>query len=308
MAGSHYEHMCHIMEVWQRSARSVLSQFAVVPRNESFERRRQDHIVHTTGIKLEDCSDLWKFCRKKRHMGTGWRPLGTTAWQYSQCVDFVDCWLFADGSSNAETSTPLQIGQPGVYWPVVVGLPYPTPPDLLFPYACPALANGGRRCWLAHVSRLVRSVPTPTPPPPSAAPPSAAAGSSSAALDSKGGADETPSSAPSAATAAPSRSAASSSDISWAVSSQFSARSASAASEASWAPSSGCLVTAAPMPQPSSLASEASWMPSSGWSVTAAPRPPSPSHSSNSSESAAGRRRRWGPRRSDEPAGDSHEP
>ena len=136
MAGSQCQHMRRIMEDWQRSARTVLSQFAIVPPNESFERRRQDHIVRTTGIRLEDCNDLWEFCRKKRQLETGWRPRGQPAWQYAACMDYVDCWLYADGCSNRETSTPLQIGEPGVWWPVVVGLPYPTPPDWVFPYAC----------------------------------------------------------------------------------------------------------------------------------------------------------------------------
>ena len=206
MAGSQCQHMRRIMEDWQRSARTVLSQFAIVPPNESFERRRQDHIVRTTGIRLEDCNDLWEFCRKKRQLETGWRPRGQPAWQYAECMDYVDCWLYADGRSNRETSTPLQIGEHGVWWPVVVGLPYPTPPDWVFPYACPALAHGGRCCWLVHVSRLVRTAPAPpsaapaqpSPPPEfhcdgtPLSPPSgaAAAGSSSAALGSKGGADD----------------------------------------------------------------------------------------------------------------------
>lgn len=163
-----------ILEYWTTSARTMMRHIRTdTSFNGHFETQRQAHICRQMGINLRalGCSNLWEYCRMHRQRGNWW-PKGGAAWEFHESMAFVDCWLYGDGCNSYETSTQVRSGVPGVWWPVVVGLPYPPPRDLLFPYACPALAPG-RKCWKVHISRLVQPVPPPPvePPPSSPSPP-----------------------------------------------------------------------------------------------------------------------------------------
>ena len=47
------------------------------------------------------------------------------------------------------------MGDFGVWWPVLMGLPYKANGDQqIFSYTCPALAATSSKCWRAHRSRL----------------------------------------------------------------------------------------------------------------------------------------------------------
>ena len=160
-----------ILAYWTKSARTVLRHIRTDPSfNLHFETQRQAHICCQMGINLRalGCSNLWEYCRMHRQRGN-WKPKGGAGWEFHECMAFVDCWLWGDGRNSHETSTPVRSGVPGVWWPVVVGLPYPPPHDILFPYACPALAPGNK-CWKVHISRLVQVVPPPPVEPPPSSP------------------------------------------------------------------------------------------------------------------------------------------
>ena len=130
-------------------ARTILRQFQFVESAPEFEKQRQTCICNQVGINLqnEGCDNLWEYCRKKRRSGA-WAPKHGTAREFGNCVEYVDAWLFGDGLNSGETASPMTPGAPGLWWPVVVGLPCPPPTNLVFPYVCPALAPGRVRCGM----------------------------------------------------------------------------------------------------------------------------------------------------------------
>ena len=273
-----------ILASWTKSARTVLRHIRTDPSfNGHFETQRQAHICFQMGINLRalGCSNLWEYCRMHRQRGN-WKPKGGAGWEFHDCMAFVDCWLYGDGRNSHETSTPVRSGVPGVWWPVVVGLPYPPPHDLLFPYVCPALAPG-HKCWKVHISRLVRLVPPPPvePPPssPSAGTPPPPCLPSRTAVSGKNGdgSSEWPRSSEAlrSESSSASETEAPSSAAPMATPSASSVHTSSSAASSSAAPSS---------PPPSSAAS-------STW--TAVPSSASSSSSSVDSEVL----RRWGPGR-----------
>ena len=234
-------------------ATSAVHHFRVQELGAEYETGRITVIARENRINLQGY-DIWQWCRSKRIMGSGWWPRQPAAWEYAQCCDYVDCWLFASGSSSAETSSVFIEGMPGTWWPVVVGLPYPIPQSGVFPYACPALCNNSNKCWLVHVSRLVlrngvrhqpAAVQSRASPPPAIVAPSEA--------PTECGTSPPPSSvAPSSSWAAPSSYAPSSaSSSSWAVPSTPS----SYAMPSSVAPSSSSSAASTSFVVPSSAAS-----------------------------------------------------
>ena len=254
-----------ILASWTKSARTVLRHIRTDPSfNGHFETQRQAHICCQMGINLRalGCSNLWEYCRMHRQRGN-WKPKGGAGWEFHDCMAFVDCWLYGDGCNSHETSTPVRSGVPGVWWPVVVGLPYPPPHDLLFPYVCPALAPG-HKCWKVHISRLVRLVPPPPVPPPPVEPPP---------------------SSPSAGTppppCLPSRTAVS--EKNGDGSSEWPRSSESLRSESSSASETAAPSSAAPMATPSASSAHAS---SSTASSSAAPSSPPPSAAASSTWTA----------------------
>ena len=104
-------------------------------------------------LKATGADDIWHYCNKMR--GPSWGPNGATAWKYKECILFVQCWLYAKGCSDNETASEYIIGDFGVWWPVLIGLPYKANGDQqIFSYTCPALAATSSKCWRAHRSRL----------------------------------------------------------------------------------------------------------------------------------------------------------
>ena len=156
MGGPAYqEALVEILARQKRIATSAVEHFRVQELGAEYEKGRAAVIVRENGINLQGYEDLWQWCRSKRNMHSGWWPKQAVAWEYSQCLEYVDCWLFALACSEEECASVFTEGMPGTWWPVVVGLPFPVPQLGVFPFTCPALCKDSNKCWHAHVSRLV---------------------------------------------------------------------------------------------------------------------------------------------------------
>ena len=99
---------------------------------------------------------IWHYLRHRLHSILASRKsIGQAGWSWQSPGRLCFGFIFAEGSSQHEQSTPLSSTSRGQYWPIIFLAPLDGAiwSNILVPMMCPALAEQGARPWYAHGSR-----------------------------------------------------------------------------------------------------------------------------------------------------------
>ena len=103
---------------------------------------------------------MWEYMHHRliHFLDSRTRSPGQAAWAWKTSGTLYFGYIYSDGTSEGQQSSPLQAVESwNQWWPVIFLVPYGTSPSdihALFPMYCPVLAQNFSRPWFAHRSRL----------------------------------------------------------------------------------------------------------------------------------------------------------
>ena len=112
---------------------------------------------HDAGRHFGQEPHIWHYNQYKltRFLEAKTRAAGQAAWAWRDNGNLFFGYIYSDGSSQGQQSSPLSAVESGNrWWPVIFLVPHGMSVSDLFPMYCPVLAQNFSRPWFGHRSRL----------------------------------------------------------------------------------------------------------------------------------------------------------